>query len=507
MRRQMSVTLPARMPGVSPDTVLPMELWDCIFKELPTDPLLSVSLTCRAFNELCMPLYLFRIGISSQYLASGDFAIDAFCIKSLQLSFYIPIVRLACAFMEEDKVYGQMQSLRSLIRRSKSIRTLGLTFVQKGLSKHLGPGIQDPKGMVLNLDLFRDIVYTMAEKFNGPAVIVSEYDIFTSRPRDIQRWKFHKFHFSGGVGNHIRTTVLPPSLRPRTTVIRLHDGTSAGVTPIHSIHSTRILEIPSITRRPGTSSTLIILNPPFITNLSLGRSADSSRYCIPVEELEVVLPCLSLPNLDCITLNTDRIDPVVLSQFLVRHEIVRRVFYSAVHTEGCAGALVALEITMLELCQLHAPDPQNMICLLDAFGTSPRLSELHFTHDSSSRKKRAALSALMHRLSQHQRLVLLRITLKATAQPLDDEQRAVARSLECVQTVHLACAEPEDVRSMIPWLELLPRLQYVRLWLGSPTMQARRVAREAMDVLSARVDVFYDLLSPVRRVVASRLKF
>ncbi|KAJ7146997.1 hypothetical protein C8R44DRAFT_758562 [Mycena epipterygia] len=481
--RLASALMYRRRTGVSPDALLPIELWDCIFRELPDDPLLRISATCRAFNDLCMPIYLLRRGIPSHSLAAGDLAIQSSLIKALQLSFYIPPIKcLSCQFYGLS-VYEHMSSLRNLILRSPSIRRLELIFLEDLSTAHLnGPLSPMPRKAVMNL--FRDILYAVSERFKGPAVIVGWQDIFTCRPRDIRRWKIHEFHFSGGLRNYIRSAFQTP--HPVRTTIRLHNGASANVFPIRSIISAHIYDIPSITRRPSASSTLIVLNHEHITSLVLGYTEHSYRHSIAGDELSVVLPCITLPALYSIALNTDSIDPVILSQFLTRHKALLSLEYDAVGTQTHTGALITPAIALPLLNRINATDAASLVRLLDAFDTSPKLSNIGFCYDRSSPENIAALNGLLRRLALRPKVTQLQLVLTTTnAQPLDEEERAIASSLECVRSVHMNCLRRETAQNILPWLALLPRLERVDFGFLMATADAEDKARFRWEVAAA----------------------
>ncbi|KAJ6501310.1 hypothetical protein DFH09DRAFT_100157 [Mycena vulgaris] len=454
--QRLSSALPRRRTGVPPDALLPIEIWDCILHELPDDPLLRISATCRAFNDLCMPIYLVRKGIPAHSLKTGDLAIPSHLIRALQLAFYTPPIEcLSCQFWV-FRVHEHMASLRNLIRRSKAVRKLELIFYEDLSKTHsLAPF---PRKAVMNL--FRDVAYAMAERFDGPAVVVGWQDIFTCRPRDIRRWQIHEFHFCGGLGNHLRSVFQKP--HPSRTTIRLHDGSSADVFPIRSIISAHIYEIPSITRRPGASSTLIVLNHEHITTLVLGYAKNSYRHSIGGAELSVILPCITLPALYSITLNTDTIDSAVLSEFLARHESLLSLEYTVARTAAHIPPLASPPVALPALNRINASDPRNILRLLDALDASPRLSNLSFCWDRSSPETTAALTALLRRLAARTADAQVQLVLPhAEHHPLDDEERTLAASLACVRAVHVNCLRQDTARALLPWLALLPRLQQV----------------------------------------------
>ncbi|KAJ7496458.1 hypothetical protein FB451DRAFT_1359110, partial [Mycena latifolia] len=497
--RQLTSILPRRKTGISPDTLLPIEIWDCIFHELPDDPLLRISMTCRTFNALCMPIYLVRKGIPSESLGAGDLAISSGLVKAVQLSFYTPPIEcLSCHLIFWSRFHEHLTSLRNLIRRSKSIRRLELIFNGDLAISH-GHGSLKPVSPKILLNLFRDIVYSMSQRFNGPVVVVGLQDIFSCRARDIRSWNLHQFHFYGGLGNYFRH--LFRARHSNRTTIRLHNGTSAYVSPIHSIISAHIYEIPPITRRPSASSTLIVLNHEYITSLVLGYTESSIRHSIVGDELTVVLPCLILPALRTITLNTDSIDPTVLSQFLSRHKSLQSLEYDAKRSSADAAPLITPALALPELTRINAKAPANLIRLLDALDASPRLANFSFSFDRSSPTTPTALNTLLRRLAQRTTDTQLQLILPVRiAAPLDADERALAASLACVRAVHLQCLQRDAARDMLLWLALLPRLQqvdfaFLKADAGAGEDNASLV-REIHAALAPSVEVDVSLIIP-----------
>ncbi|KAJ7844182.1 hypothetical protein B0H13DRAFT_2676237 [Mycena leptocephala] len=391
-----------------------------------------------------MPIYLVRKGIPPLSLASGDICIQSALIKALQLSFYIP----RSSVFHAD--FG-----------TKSIRKLELIFHEELFQAASRPLDRVPYNPAV-MNLFRDIVYSMSERFSGPVVIVGWQDIFSCRPRDIRRWKLHKFHFSGGLGNYIHSAFKSP--RPIRTTIRLHDGASANVFPIQSIKTAHIYEIPSVASTPGTSSTLVVLNHEHITSLVLGYSKNSNSYSIPGAELSVVLPCITLPLLYTITLNTETIDPVVLSQFLARHKTLLSLEFDSERPAAPARALITPAVTLPALHRINSSSPANVVRLLDALEWSPKLSNLGFSYDRSTPHLIAGLNVLLRRLGQRTRDVQLQLVLAASnMRPLDEEESAIASTLACVRSVQMNVLRQETAREILPWLALLPRLQLLDL--------------------------------------------
>ncbi|KAJ7099258.1 hypothetical protein B0H15DRAFT_944665 [Mycena belliarum] len=456
VRRRLSFNPPRGRKGVPPDALLPLELWNCIFLELPDDPLLQVSATCRTFNALCMAMYFLREGITSDSLASGDLAVASRLIKPLQLSLFIPpIACLSCDFWSRYYHAEHLACLRSLLRSSHSIKRLEMIFAQDLFISVYQDPLLKPFDRESVLNLFRDVVYSMSRKFNGPAIVVNPFDIFTCRPRDIAHWEIHRHHLGGGLRDRLRDRLTNPfrTQHPSHTMVRLHDGTHARVDPFRSITTAHIYEIPSLTQRANASSTLIVINHEHITYLVLGYVKRSIRHSPAGAELSVILPWLTLPALHAITLRTDSIDSAVLSQFLARQRSLQCIEYVTPRSTTHTAPLVAPALAHPALARLSATDPANLLRLLDAVGASPQLASFDFAFDRAS----PDMQALLRRLAQH------RTHASAPHPQRAGRPRVAGRRRACRGRL----ARRDAARGVLPWLTLLPGL--LRLDCGFPS--------------------------------------
>ncbi|KAJ7750605.1 hypothetical protein B0H16DRAFT_1842735 [Mycena metata] len=459
--RRRSLPQHRRATGVPPEALLPIELWECIFHELGLltgDTVWTLSATCRAFNQLCMSKYLTYRGVSPQSLASGNITIDSDLLAALQWAFCISALEcLSCNFglywERED-----MLCLQNIVSRSSSIRKLELTFY--------GDVSRRRSGKVV-VNAFRDIMASMAERVKGPTVFVRWQDIFTCRPQDIRGWKIHKFHFAGTtLRNRVLATVRSP--RPLQATVRLHDGGSASVFPISGIRSAYISEIPSITTVPGQPQILH-----------------------PGDELSVVLPHLTLPELTSITLNTDSTDSIVLSQFLARHKHIKSFEYY--HFNRGADTIITHALALPHLNHIRSREPANLIHLLNIFKASPNLTNFGFDFDRSTFEKIAAQNVLLQRLKLHIKDIHLELHLTVGDMlPLDEHECTVVRSLTGVVSVEMDALSYVVIQDMFPWLRLLPRLEKVESrTLETPTSanERRKFLQEVKAALSIEVVV------------------
>ncbi|KAF8152762.1 hypothetical protein K438DRAFT_1987773 [Mycena galopus ATCC 62051] len=449
-------------PAVSPGDLLPAELWDSIAQELPEVSLSRLAMTCRALNDRCMAIYLLRKGIPALSLASGNHSIRATLIEALQL------------------VYEHLRSLRSLVARAQSLRQLELRF--PGELSRCSTASPDlglvPQEVLVNL--FCDIVYSIAHRASGTVVVVTPEGIHSCRPGDISRWKLRESYFTRGLSNYILCAYT-------STTIHLRGGSSSKVFPLRSIRSAHIYEIPSI------GSTLIVLNQASIASLVLGGSTTSQGCFITSTQLSAVLPHITLPELCSITLNTDRIDPADLSPFLARHEGISTLKFDAVSCEAPASPLLTPAVALPLLHTFSSPHPANIIRLLDSLDTSPSLSNIGFTYDRSSPDSIATLSTLFRRLGQRTQSVHLQLVLTTSnSPPLNATERTIAGTLSCVRSVKVTGLQQATARVFLLWLALLPRLVMVDFELAmtaTSTEVKAEFMREVRAVLLPRVDI------------------
>ncbi|KAJ7878427.1 hypothetical protein B0H13DRAFT_2279073 [Mycena leptocephala] len=430
-----------RRTGVPPDALLPIELWDCIFQELPEDPLLRISTTCRAFNDLCMPIYLVRKGIPPLSLAPGDICIQSALIKALQLSFYIPPIEcLLCRFWV-FRVHEHMWSLRNLVNRTKSIRKLELIFHEELFQAASRPLDRVPYNPAV-MNLFRDIVYCRNDSAGQSSLWAGR----TSSPVVLVIYV---------AGNFTNST------------------------------SAAVLEIISIA----------LSNPPSHPH---HHPTPRRRFCQQQQqllhsgaELSVVLPCITLPLLYTITLNTETIDPVVLSQFLARHKTLLSLEFDSEPPAAPARALITPAVTLPALHRINSSSPANVVRLLDALEWSPKLSNLGFSYDRSTLHSIAGLNVLLRRLGQRTRDVQLQLVLATSnMRPLDEEESAIASTLACVRSVQMNVLRQETAREILPWLALLPRFQLLDLIFMPRTVAQSQIQSTAgFDCSSGSVPV------------------
>jgi hypothetical protein len=208
--------------------------------------------------------------------------------------------------------------------------------------------------------------------------------------------------------------------------------------------------------------------------------------------LSVILPHITLPVLDRITLNTESIDPVVLSQFLSRHKTLSWLSFNGVSHKTPSCLLITPTLALPNLHLIESSDPANFIRLLDALDASPELSIFRFPYDRSSPNSIAALNSLLRRLGRHTGTDIgLQLTLTTSqSRPLDEAERAIASALACVRQVQMAVERREVALEMVPWLALLPGLHFVDFGLcmvGAPVDEKRRFMQEVRAALPATV--------------------
>ncbi|KAJ6529029.1 hypothetical protein DFH09DRAFT_1371095, partial [Mycena vulgaris] len=170
--------------GISPHSIMPVELWDAVFHEISDADLLRTAIVCRAFNTLCITIYLARHHISGHSLSSGNLSISSHILRALGLSCDTrPITRLVCHFWSFG-VRQNLASLQDLLRRSTSLQQLILTFsldpLENNFYNRMTPSLQRDL-----LRTFCAMLSTMAIKTPGPVVLGFGHRFFMCRAKDI----------------------------------------------------------------------------------------------------------------------------------------------------------------------------------------------------------------------------------------------------------------------------------------------------------------------------------
>ncbi|KAJ7164960.1 hypothetical protein C8R46DRAFT_1192699 [Mycena filopes] len=324
---------------------LPDEIWALIFHEacLRERDLYSLSLSCRHFNTLALPVLLYDFtDTSPSSLAAGKITMNSNLVPALTMAIQLPFIqRLSLTFdiHGDSKAPGELLALRALVGRLPSLVDLWLNFPRDLLSAYksdLTP-LTPQRAMT---ESFCDLLSAIPSTPNDPVVFVGT-EVFTSRAEDIRGWQLDKYMFTEpptGTGggrllsllSYIRPQAVKNPLRTKTSV-KQHNGLYASAFPFISISSVHIQRLPGPFSAGISGWTLVVLNagsshwPPAL-NLSAPLAA---------EEWGAILPLLAFPKLPLIRMDRPRegagilpnVPAPVLDAFLARHPTLSRMYY------------------------------------------------------------------------------------------------------------------------------------------------------------------------------------
>ncbi|KAJ7177964.1 hypothetical protein C8R46DRAFT_1075488, partial [Mycena filopes] len=233
---------------------LPDEIWALIFHEacLRERDLYSLSLSCRHFNTLALPVLLYDFtDTSPSSLAAGKITMNSNLVPALTMAIQLPFIqRLSLTFdiHGDSKAPGELLALRTLVGRLPSLVDLWLNFPRDLLSAYksdLTP-LTPQRAMT---ESFCDLLSAIPSTPNDPVVFVGT-EVFTSRAEDIRGWQLDKYMFTEpptGTGggrllsllSYIRPQAVKNPLRTKTSV-KQHNGLYASAFPFISISSVHI---------------------------------------------------------------------------------------------------------------------------------------------------------------------------------------------------------------------------------------------------------------------------
>ncbi|KAJ7437264.1 hypothetical protein B0H11DRAFT_632423 [Mycena galericulata] len=484
-----------RSHSISPQSFLPIEIWNCILCELPDNDLLSTSTVCRAFNALCIGEYLFRnkVPVHDPVLDS-EIHIRSHILRALQLSCApLPIQRLACDFWSFG-IRRNLESLREVVHRSTTLREITLDF-----SGDLFEAYKfDHRSHILGatpasqreiLRAFCAVLSAMALKTSGLVVVVSGNKLFTCRARDIASWRLDAFQFSGGARPRALVTRARRALRnrppflPRTTV-RLHNGRTSREMALTEMHNAHVSTIHNPTN--SCTYTLMIFNAHTITILYL--------YNLPITgpELTSVLATLTLGALTTLVVAHGVVNRRDLGEFILRHPNLNELCYGPSwiwKTDKTEDVHLASTVPIAHpgLKKIEANGAENINRVVEWLYLSPQLNFFRFSYrpTGSDDSSLVALNPAFRLLSQrstdaHLDLWIFSNTRKGAGTEvfdqsfMDAEAAAIARTLQCIRDVEITCWSVQMGRRTLPWLALFPRLRSVAFELHIRGWSPRR---------------------------------
>ncbi|KAJ7614924.1 hypothetical protein FB45DRAFT_1064552 [Roridomyces roridus] len=461
---------PTKTPSLAQD-LHPVEIWNAIFSHLPDhQSLLRTARVCRAFNVLCVDLYLAQNNIASLSrslsleLYSGMLPVVRLsCIPTL------PMERIACSFACVG-VQRSLSTMRDVIRKSPALLRVDLTFRHDLLKTYeLDTWVRSDWRMLR--ELYR-VLAAMADRSPGEVVVFAGNTVYVGCAGDVGEWK---------LGGQTRQT--RPVLRARNILQRLvlrkrrivedeattlprTNGTYPGHLQLFHIFSVTVNSLPGHTLMVFDSSTIDTLylnSTPIYTSL-----------------LSALLPLLDLPALHQLSV-PDGLIPEALSSFLIRHPTLRSFRHESRGRSESSGPLIESPPTMEHpgLHELIAHGIPNITRALNALGRSPNLHIFEFILYPSVNENLSTLSMVLRiigELRPADRKLPTHLSLKIKNPPSPDisadqffqhstDSTATTRALNSVQIVTITCWSQDMAHASLPWLALLPALQKARFWL------------------------------------------
>ncbi|KAF8144375.1 hypothetical protein K438DRAFT_1992928 [Mycena galopus ATCC 62051] len=401
---------------------LHVELWDLIFHHLGSNSLLTVAGVCRGFNELAIPLYLLKHGVSAVSIQQGNLDIPCDVISALLLSFSSPPVKIVrCTFSgTTGRMHRKLCLLRAIVSTVSSLRELHVEF-PSGFFTTFGSYLDADKKAVL--DALRDVLYAVCMKIHGTVVMLHNQQLLRYSLPDVCGWRLPQLSAS---------PPLHPSLR-----LRVETG-SADFSSVSMLKVTSLLG----------SSTVIVPHPPIFA-LNLGGYGWGAQNALTSAEITALLPHLSFPRLQTLRIETASIDPGALGAFLLRHSEISCLSYEP--SEGFDSIPSSLTHPS------HTRGSGNY-----SVTASPLLSEFAFPYSRDSASGITAKSTIRHITTRTSQLesgltIHLRIDGRNT-RALDAGEQSLARALLKVHHIRIECRSFESAWTMFPWLVLLPAL-------------------------------------------------
>ncbi|KAJ7099705.1 hypothetical protein C8R44DRAFT_810191 [Mycena epipterygia] len=457
---------------------LPNEIWAQIFQEpsLHRRDLLAVFTSCQHFNDLVLPIILFKSGTAPSALAVGNVDIASDVVPVLNLASRLPpITRMQCTFdiRGDSRAPRELRALKELVARMPSRVDLRLNFLGDLLSAYKSDLVPLTPQRTIT-EPFCDFLCSLPQAPDHPVVFVNT-EIFTCRAADISTWQLDKYMFTNtaaagggllGLLTAISTLAGTPARHlPRTkTSIKQHNGLHAAVFPFISISSLDIQHLHGPFSSEFSSWTLVTLNAgsphwPNVLNLSAPLAGG---------EWAAILPLLNFPNLPLIRMDPPQenasdfpnIPAEVLDAFLSRHPNITRMYYYP-------DPLTIPDVTFPH-DSLNLPRMRNITttarCALHLFrhpeGAFPNLLALRITGVDEPH----VIASALRLLSRHAGSNKLILEVSTGSWMAIEPDAAVVCALHRVDTVIL-CGYTDfvDSTAILRWVDLFPALRRVVL--------------------------------------------
>ncbi|KAJ6549731.1 hypothetical protein B0H19DRAFT_1159687 [Mycena capillaripes] len=441
--------------------ILPVELWELIFRHIEFDPeLLCLARVCSAFNAVSIRLLLARHGQGQDVFDRTDLQLSVYILRGLYLSMqFFSATRVTCSLdMAESR--WNIHLLDALLTRTPNLRRLDLEFDHDLLG--------DPA--CVNR-AFRDMVASMVHRTTGPVFIFLADEIFSCWPHDVDTWDLQQSRFmrsdpwttkAGTWVKRIRERVgrKPVPTKSTTGKILLHTGDIVDMTALSFL---RGVSIQLVEGDKGPPCALLILNPAERDTICLGGLYGTT---IPAVDVDGTLVHVAFPSLRRVIIRTDKVNPTALRTFLANHPEVSEITYDVpggdlTSTHKLIDPPLAHPALALFRSTTDALGSARVLCGLQ---DSPNLNEFAISFTKTFRPEQFAP------LIEDLRLVGVRargskLTLDVwrwqhLAQPVNfwasEGARELARTMHAVHVCFVNTLTIWHAREMFPWLAQLP---------------------------------------------------
>ncbi|KAJ7624252.1 hypothetical protein DFH06DRAFT_1445911 [Mycena polygramma] len=441
--------------------LLPIELWELVFAGLPDEDLLTAARVCCVWNDCCIPIFLLNKGVG---LTSGDVCMGSDLLPILRLSRVSPQIHTLVCRPWGSFTVRDLKCVQYFVSRSRHIETVTLLFCCSFVDIHHVHNL--PYSSVRD-GLF-GVLYAMAQKTQGLVVVVVNSEVHVVERRDLAQWLPSNRPDYFGILRKLplvkkAQAVLAPGTRASQLPLPVGRlGKAPAFARLSELHTAEIRTVHP-TSRPHSSFTLITLNKTQGALLLGGLSSAGTR--VSAEHLNVCLPYIRMSSLESIEIAAT-LDHGAFTSFLEHHPGILTITLGPAQRPVFAtdGSLTSAPIALSHLrrlvCKLHADD---LVPLLNSFHPPPPLTTVVL---NLSQPDALAFRRAMRRLSLHP--TLLRLDLCFTATPgngwPDTEDRLIGSVLYCVELLYIECSTAEDVRTILPWVASLPRLQSVHFF-------------------------------------------
>ncbi|KAJ7167168.1 hypothetical protein C8R43DRAFT_1121614 [Mycena crocata] len=438
-----------RIPPPESKTRVPLEILEMILLEVDNESLLVAACACRVFNARCMLIFMHRVNLSPELLASGSLAIHSHILRAFQVSLAAtpPIHTLRC-LVRPVRVLRSLILLQELILRSPKLNNLQLEFPDNLITANLTDTTvpYSPKILVRRLS---DVLAAMAAKTSGLVVIIHEAKIYQLRRKDL----LHR-------------------------TVKSEDPDSAESKPCLVLYGIRAQQIHKINVRiipaseDGKGLALITFGSTDWPHLELGPKFGAISHPASFSQLPAILPHITRPHLEKLEICQPQY-PSTLHPFLLRHPTIETIDYSVLEVPSNARHIpVCTEpLALPSLTKLQVRLPRLLGDLLESVGDSPQLRTIALHYSRQSPAKITALNHALRCISHRTAPTRLELFREHTSgspsseppRPLDDEEREIAGLLRNVDCVHIRMHEVSEAQGLIPWLVLLPALVRVEV--------------------------------------------